>query len=332
MIAPRANPELRGQEEASAKLRDSVRAGRLHHAWLICGPPGIGKATLGYRFTRWLLSGAISDDLSLAPSHAVFRRIAAGSHPDLLVIERRFDERRKRLQSEIVVDTVREAADFLHLTPFDGGWRIVLVDGAEAMNRNAANSLLKLLEDPPDRAIWLLVSHAPGRLLPTVRSRCRRLDCEPLDDRIVEDLVLKALPDLASNRRHALVSLAGGSIGRALEMAQGDALNLSGLATEILNTTAISPPRAAAISDQVVRTEDGFVIFIDQLRVALGRLLRTAARDGIEAVSAPIIVQRGLDGAASLWQELARLEGEVDGLNLDQRAAILLLIEQLRTA
>ena len=218
------------------------------------------------------------------------------------------------------------------MTPFDGGWRIVLVDGAEAMNRNAANSLLKLLEDPPERAIWLLVSHAPGRLPPTIRSRCRRLDCQPLDDRIVEDLVLKALPALASNRRHALVALADGSIGRALAMAQGDALSLSELAAEILNTAAIAPPRAAAISDQVARTEDGFVIFIDQLRIALGRLLRTAARDGIEAISAPIIVQRGLDGAASLWQELARVEGEVDGLNLDQRAAILLLIEQLRTA
>jgi DNA polymerase-3 subunit delta' len=115
-------------------------------------------------------------------------------------------------------------------------------------------------------------------------------------------------------------------------MAQGDALNLSELAIEILNSTAITPPRAGAISDQVARTEDGFVIFIDQLRIALGRLLRTAARDGIETISAPIIVQRGLDGAASLWQELARVEGEVDGLNLDQRAAILLLIEQLRTA
>ena len=150
------------------------------HAVLMTGPRGIGKATLAYRFARFVLThgatGRTAPDCrrmtSLAGHPAdcgVFRRVASGGHADLLAVERAYDPRRRRLRSEIVVDDTREIAAFLRLTAAEGGWRVVIVDGADEMNRNAANALLKILEEPPRHALLLLVAHSPGRLLPTIR-------------------------------------------------------------------------------------------------------------------------------------------------------------------
>ncbi len=189
---PRANPDLVGHEAAERELERLYRAGRLPHAILLTGPRGIGKATLAFRFARFLLAeresrrrtrpsrsfsaaSARKPGFAIDPESGVFRRIAAGGHADLLTVERAWDPRRRRLRGEIVVEDTREIAAFFRLTAAEEGWRVVIVDGAEEMNRNAANALLKILEEPPDRALLLLVSHNPGRLLPTIRSRCRRL-------------------------------------------------------------------------------------------------------------------------------------------------------------
>jgi DNA polymerase-3 subunit delta' len=180
---PRANPILLGHEEAEATMLDALRAGRIHHAWLITGPDGVGKATLAYRFARRLLAGQPADDsLALDPANPVFRRVAAASHADLLTVERAYDEKRKRMKTQIAVDDVRKINGFMSLTPAEGGWRVVVVDGAEELNQNSANALLKVLEEPPPRAVLLLVCSAAGRLLPTIRSRCRRLRLAPLGD------------------------------------------------------------------------------------------------------------------------------------------------------
>src|SRR5579863_2134864 len=205
--APRENPLLLGHETAEAALLQFFAADRLPHGLLITGPHGIGKATLAFRFARFLLAQAAEPrgptlfaptsptSLALPAEHPVFRRTASGGHADLLVVERGIDPKRKRARSEIVVEDARAIAGFLRLTPAEGGWRIVIVDTADDMNRNAANAVLKILEEPPPRALLILVSDNPGRLLPTIRSRCRRLPLRPLSEEIVARLLNRYRPD-----------------------------------------------------------------------------------------------------------------------------------------
>ncbi|MBV8399930.1 MAG: DNA polymerase III subunit delta', partial [Acetobacteraceae bacterium] len=277
---PRANPLLLGHGAAEAVLAEALRSGRMHHAWLITGPEGIGKATLAFRFARRLLAGVPDQStLALDPSHPVFRRVAAGTHADLLTVEREWDEKRKRRRSEIVVDDVRAVAEFLRLTPAEGGWRVVVVDGAEEMNRNAANALLKVLEEPPARAILLLVCAAPGRLLPTIRSRCRRLRLSPVDDAAMRRLLAQYLPGMDQGEREKLASLAEGSPGRALLLAEEEGLRLAGLVADVLVALpALPPPRAYEVADALGRSETAFATFMDLLRAEIAASVREWVR------------------------------------------------------
>ena len=320
MIPPRENFLLLGHDSAVRELYTAAAGGRLHHAWLIGGQQGIGKTTLAYRFARWLLAGGAAGDLSVPPELPAVKRIAANTHADLLTIDLRFDDKRKKMQTEIVIDTVHEVGRFLRLTPGEGGWRVVIVDGAERMNRNAANALLKLLEEPPKRAILLLVSHAPGRLLPTLRSRCRSLNLAPLAEDTVDRLLEVYSPELSSAERNKLAGLSEGSIGTALTLAAEDGVAIAGLVDEALGAGAPLPAaRAQAIADSLARSEDGFSVFMDLLRAGLATATRQAARQG----------QACLAGQVSLWQEFGRLEREVAALNLDKRAAIVVALSQL---
>lgn len=322
MLDPRANPHFRGHEAAVAALHHAAMSGRLHHGWLISGQPGIGKATLAFRFARWLLAGAADADLSVPETAPVFRRVAAGTHPDLFTVERRVNVKTERLQSEIVIATVQEASAFMRLTPAEGGWRVVVIDGAEDMNPNAANALLKVLEEPPARAILLLVSSAPGRLLPTIRSRCRALPLAPLPETEMASLLAAYAPDLGSEERARLVRLAEGSIGTALSLAE-DGIAVAGLVDEVL-AAPVSPARAQAIADNVARAVEGvdkFDTFMTLLRAGLAAHTRAAARAGQPAGQ--------LAGRVALWQEFAKLEHEVLGLNLDKRAAVIVALSQL---
>ncbi|HKT20543.1 MAG TPA: DNA polymerase III subunit delta', partial [Stellaceae bacterium] len=213
---PRANPLLKGQEAAEAVLLQAFNSGRLPHAWLLTGPRGIGKATLAYRFARFLFAEGVVDagglftaapaSLAISATHSAFRQVASGGHPDLLAVERGLDPKRKRQRREIVVDDARGVAEFLHLTSGQGGWRVVIVDGADMMNTHAANSLLKILEEPPKRSVLLLVSDNPGRLLPTIRSRCRALPLKPLAPSVIIELLELYRPDLSDSARTALAA------------------------------------------------------------------------------------------------------------------------------
>jgi DNA polymerase-3 subunit delta' len=321
---PRANPLLLGHGAAEATLLEAMRSGRMHHAWLISGPEGVGKATLAYRFARRLLAG-IPEQASLAldPRHPVFRRVAAGAHADLHTVERGYDERRRRMRSQIAADDVRGISDFMHLTPAEGGWRVAIVDGAEEMNQSSANALLKILEEPPRRAILLLVCAAPGRLPPTVRSRCRRLRLDPLGQERMEQLLASYLPDLPPNDRSRLVTVAEGSPGRALLLAEEEGLAIANLVNEILAALpGLKLQRAYAVADTLTRGETAFSNFMDLLRAGIAAAVRDVVRGRGDEDQSRLIALRPLDAWGDVWHALTLLQDETERFNLDKRQAI----------
>lgn len=321
---PRANPILLGHDQAEATLLDALLGGRMHHAWLITGPDGVGKATLAYRFARRLLAGRPADrSLALDPSHPVFRRVAAGSHADLLSIERGINEKTRRMRANIPVDEIRRIGGFLNLTPAEGGWRVVVVDGVEETNQNAANALLKILEEPPSRAILLLTCAAPGRLPPTIRSRCRRLRLNPLDDAAMRRLLATYLPDLDADQRDQLITLAEGSPGRALLLQQDEGLKLSGMVDKVLTGLPALPPTLGYdIADALGRSETGFSTFMDLLRGSVAAAVRESVRGRADPEQARMVALRPLDAWGEVWHGLTRLQDETERFSLDKRQAI----------
>ena len=321
---PRANPLLLGHETAEATLLEAMRSGRMHHAWLITGPDGVGKATLAYRFARRLLAGMPAEDtLALEPNHLVFRRVAAGSHADLLTIEREYNEKTKRMRTQIAVDDVRKISNFMSLTPAEGGWRVVVVDGAEEMNQNSANALLKVLEEPPPKAMLLLVCTAPGRLLPTIRSRCRRLRLDPLGDAPMERLLATFLPELSADERGRLVTVAEGSPGRALLLAREEGLALAGLVDDVLGALpGLKPAKAYAVADTLARGDTAFSNFMDLLRADIAAAVRDVVRGQGDEAQSRLVALRPLDAWGDVWHALTRLQDETERFALDKRQAI----------
>jgi DNA polymerase-3 subunit delta' len=321
---PRANPILLGHADAEAAILDAIRAGRVHHAWLITGPEGIGKATLAYRFARRLLAGQPQQDsLALDPAHPVFRRVAAASHADMKTIERGFNEKTKRMQAQIPVEKVREINGFMALTPAEGGWRVVVVDGAEELNAASANALLKILEEPPPRAILLLVCSAPGRLLPTIRSRCRRLRLSPLNDEAMGQLLAQYLPQLGADERGRLITLSEGSPGRAIMLAEDEGLKIALLVDKLLaDLPGVPVSRGYEIADFLGRSETGFSTFMDLVRAGVAAAVRDSVRGRADPEQERLVALRPLDAWGEVWAGLTKLQDETERFALDKRQAI----------
>jgi DNA polymerase-3 subunit delta' len=344
-LAPRRNPNLIGHQAAERALRLAAVGGRLPHAIMLGGPRGIGKATLAYRFARWLLAraaagggdggpfGDAETDLALDESHPVARRVAASGHADLLTVERGWDAKRKKLRGEIVIDDVRAVANFLRLTPAEGGWRVVIVDSADEMNRNAANGLLKLLEEPPRRAVLLLVCHAPGRLLPTIRSRCRKLYLQPLAEAEVIGLFGQHRPAVSAADATALARLADGSIGRALDLADAGGLDLYRSLVERLNEL----PRLDSVAlhrfaDLFARADAdaSYRTMTELLLDFLARMVTGNAEGRQRAVfvdEAELLRRLGADSGLDRWidvtEALRTLFNRADSVNLDRKQVVL---------
>ncbi|MBU8538247.1 DNA polymerase III subunit delta' [Falsiroseomonas tokyonensis] len=325
--AVRAMPDLFGHVAAAETLQRAALSGRLPHAWMLAGPPGIGKATLGYRFGRWLLAGGAegsvplgSTPLNLDPQHTTFRRIAAGAHADLRALRPNTGEK-GGVKLVIRVEDVRDAIRFLAMTPAEGGWRFVLVDGAEMLRPEAANALLKTLEEPPPRAVLVLTTAAPDRLLPTIRSRVRRLDLSPLDAAVLDPLLGRLLPELNATERATLGRIAEGSAGQAVALAEGEGLALQALVDQALGELG-DRRNWHRIADAVAAKRDGsgFATFIALLRRAISSAVRQAAR----GQGAPgWLGERPLAEWSTLWDSLGRLAAETDVLSLDRKQAVL---------
>ena len=254
--------------------------------------------------------------------------MASGGHADLLTVERAYDPRRRRLRGEIVVEDTREIGTFLRLTPAEGGWRVVIVDGADEMNRNAANALLKILEEPPRRALLVLAAHSPGRLLPTIRSRCRHMPLSALPAATVRALLARYCPELDDAAAEAVTGLAEGSIGRALDLAGSGGIELHQTIAAMLGRRRLDPLALHAFADRLARAdgEDNYRTVEDLLRQHLARRATEAARGGRREEAARW---------AGLRDDIGNQFARTDGLNLDRKQTVLsafFAIERAATA
>ncbi|MEQ8510389.1 MAG: DNA polymerase III subunit delta' [Rhodospirillaceae bacterium] len=354
---PRANAYFTGHDAAEASFLEAWSSGRLAHAWMICGPRGIGKATFAYRMARFALSqptaGASESSLfgdaaptemtlQISKEHPVFKRIAALGHGDFRAIERAWtDNKQSKKKASITVGEVRGIGSFLRLTPAEGGWRVVIIDAADEMNRNAENAVLKVLEEPPEKALIFLVAHNPARLLPTIRSRCRKIDLSPLPSSTVSALINRYRPDIANADINALSVLADGSIGRAIELADAGGLTLfRNLIGVLASMPKMDIGMAHNLSDAAFKGE-GFRTIANLLTWWLARMVSVTAREGWaqteeiipgeHAIADRLCASAGLDQWVEVWEKIARLFERADAVHLDKKRAVLnalLAIEQ----
>ena len=231
---PRHTKILYGHKTSQLDFLDAFNTNRLHHAWMISGPRGIGKATLGYKISKFILSqnqsselinNELQNTLDIPLDHPVSKRIDALGEPNLYLVRRIWDEKLKKFKQNITVDEIRKLKNFFNMSATDGGWRVAIIDSADEMNNSAANALLKILEEPPKKVLILLITHQPLRLMPTIRSRCRSLTCKSLSS---EDLT-KALEQLEIGdvyNNEQINILANGSVGSSVELASNDGIEI----------------------------------------------------------------------------------------------------------
>ncbi len=328
---PREGAIIVGQDDAEKALLEAYRRGRMHHAWLISGEEGIGKASLAFRMARFVLShpdpasGAVisAKNLDIPADSPPAIKIAHGTHGNILHIQREWDEKNKRFKTGLTVDSVRRIIPFLGTTAGEGAWRIVIVDPADDMNRSAANALLKALEEPPSQTLFFLISAMPGRLLPTIRSRCRLVACRPLDEAGMRQVVGTLEPGFEAREDAGLIlALAHGSPRRALGLIREDGSELYRLLLRAFDTP--NHANASAIADKAADQKSGGPArFIELLNGYLDRRVRGLGEP--ETRHKP----RHLPLAtwAELWEKAARSSREAEIYNLDVRHYVLDILE-----
>ncbi|QRG05531.1 DNA polymerase III subunit delta' [Xanthobacter dioxanivorans] len=326
---PREQTRLFGHSAVEADLLGDFHAGRLPHALLIGGPEGIGKATLAYRLARTVLAGgteAGAHDLSLPASHPVFRQVASMSHPDLLVLRRAPEAGEEKIPTVIPAEMVRRVRSFFGATAAAGGWRVCIVDAVDELNAFGANALLKTLEEPPPRALFLLISHAPGRVLPTIRSRTRLLRLRPLaspDVLAALDHLKEAVEDLDAAGLPSAAEASGGSVRRALVLARGEGMEVRSATLRALEQ--LPRPRPEDLHALGARLQgdraDGLDLFIEAVSDYV------AARATQEGEARHRLVRLG-----EVWEKVRRSALEADIYNLDRKALVFRIFADLAEA
>ena len=326
---PAENPLLVGHDEAMAQVAAAYRSGKLHHALLLSGPPGIGKATFAFHLAHHLVANPVPADApatfsSRDPGSSLFRQIAQGAHPSVLHLTRPVNDKTKGFKSAVTVDEIRRINRFLGMTSSDGGYRVAIVDPADDMNTNAANALLKNLEEPPPRTLFVLIAHSPGGLLPTIRSRCQTIKLKPLDDasllHVLEGL-RTPLPDDQGGRQ-ALAARAGGSVRDALLMTQYGGLDIAEAMAGTLQAREFDVADAWRIAEAVGGRDNAvqFAIFNQTALDLIADRARQAALAGDVGRAA---------SCSELWREAERLIAETDTYNLDKKQHVCGLLQRM---
>ena len=344
---PRHTPNLFGQTAAEQTFLQAYNGGRLHHGWLISGPRGVGKATLAWKIARFLLSQpdggaggmfgadpALADTLDTDPNLPVARRVSALAEPRFLLCRRPWDDKRSRLKQEITVDEVRKLKSFFNLSAADGGRRVVIIDAADEMNTSAANALLKILEEPPEKATLLLVSHRPLSLLPTIRSRCRTLPCASLD---ADDMTraLSAAGFAPEGDATHLATLANGSVGEAIRLMSHDGLKLYNVLIRLVaRAPGMERPALLTLAESCTGKAGGprYDITLRLIGILMHRLALTGVSgppspEAAEGESGALAALSPSPSAARRWAELAQVlsdrSSHARAVNLDPASVIL---------
>ncbi len=329
---PRFAQRLVGHEAAEAELLAAYRNGRLAHAWLIGGAEGVGKATLAWRFARFLLANPDpaaprvreARDLNVDAGHPVARQLAALAHPDFALIRREWKSNPKRMGAEIGVDDVRHALQVFQMSAAFGGWRILIVDCAEDLNRSSANALLKMIEEPPQRSLILIVSHRPGQVLPTIRSRCRRLRLDPLSPAEIGDVVAtlgspwsEAEPEEVADAARR----ANGSVREALARLGPESEGIGALIDSIIADLPRPDPRAVAKLAEALAGRAAAEAYQAFHRELFDWLAAYASRTASSTARA--------EELGALWDRIRAAARETDELNLDRKLHILAIFAEI---
>ena len=327
---PSENPGLVGHRDASARLARAHAGNKLPHALLLTGTAGIGKATLAFHLAHHLLkfpsNSTAPDELAIPdPASSLFRQVAIGAHPAVLHLTRPANEKTKGFKTAVTVEEIRRVNRFLSLTSHDGAYRVVIVDPADDMNTNAANALLKNLEEPPSRTVFVLISHSPGALLPTIRSRCQNVRMTPLDtDDLVEALAAVGSPapqDAAS--RQALRERSGGSVRAAILLTQHGGLEIAEATERVARSRKLDVAVAHRLADAVSGRDKAmqFDFFNRHALDMLADAASAAALSGNRALA---------DRLSEGWHESRIAIGETEAYNLDRKQHALNMIVRLQ--
>ncbi len=307
-----------GQDRAVEQFSSAWQSRKLHHAWLLAGPKGTGKASFADAAARRVLADAAGPSsetpgIETSQDHPIVKLVEAGSHPDMRRLQRLVNEKTGNLARNISVDQVRELGEFLSLTPALSPWRVVIIDTVDELETSGANALLKILEEPPANTIFLLVSHAPGRLLPTIRSRCRRLDFQPLDDEAMTSILKAQAADMTAAERERIIAMSFGSAGRALAFAELGLAKLEESALAILRQGDPTNARRSELANELGKkgAADRYMAFLDLAPSLIAREARSMTGPPLERALdayqkarelAAIAPRVSLDPAATIFQ------------------------------
>jgi DNA polymerase III subunit delta' len=350
---PWSTPDLFGHESAEEMLLKAHQSGRLPHAWLISGPRGIGKATLAYRFARYLQadalapSGGLFGDDVLPASMAVstddptFQQIAGQGHPGLVTVARSMNEKTKKRRAEIVVDDVRKMQGMFAMTSAQDSWRIAIIDAADEMTRQAANALLKILEEPPARSLLLLVAHAPGQVLTTIRSRCQHLRLRALNASDLAAVLAAREIEIPSGQGALIAVLSEGRPGHAINLMEGGGIDLYHTVRDLIaGGRRIDMRGVHALGDKVAKAGAGdvFRLFIELFEGFLFRLVRYASGAGEGEIAIPgesevfasLASATALDQWIEVWENSRQLFNRTMAVNLDKKQAVIIAFNDVQ--